>query len=158
MYYSYVNPNLIYCNHIWGTSSSTNINRLFVLQKIVVRIICHAKPRTHSDPFFKELKFLNVRQINTYLIGQFMYKHYNSDLPSIFDSYFARTCDVHSHDTRQYANFYELPKVRTDYCQHSFRFRGSSIWNSIMKNKVNPDGHICSFKKQLKVLLTNDAI
>ena len=33
LYYSFIYPYLLYCNHIWGSSCSQNLQRLFVLQK-----------------------------------------------------------------------------------------------------------------------------
>ena len=158
LYYSFVYPYYVYCNHIWGTSSTKNMKRLFILQKKAVRIICHANPRSHSDPLFKELKFLNIWQINKYLIGQFMYKHFNKKLPALFSSYFKRSCDVHLHNTRQASSYYQLPIVRTKYCELSIHFRGPSIWNNIMKNKVNPYVTIDTFKKKIKELLLRGVI
>ena len=33
LYYSFIYPYLVYCNHIWGSSCSQNLQWLFVLQK-----------------------------------------------------------------------------------------------------------------------------
>ena len=154
LYYSFVYPYLIYCNHIWGTSCAKNIKRLHVLQKKAIRIICNANPRCHSAPLFKELKLLNIWQINKFLIGQFMYKSYHKTLPSLFDNYFVR------FDTRdaRHSLYYILPPVRTDYRKASIGFRGPSIWNDIIRKKVSPDNGICTFKYNVKYALLNDII
>ena len=156
LYYSFVYPYFLYCNHIWGSCCAKNLNRLFVLQKKAIRIICSANRRSHSAPLFKDLKLLNVWQINKFLIGQFMYKCYHGTLPSLFEKYFVRTRDVHSHKTRQASLYYDLPLVKTNYCKVSIRFRGPAIWNYIIRNKVSPDITICTFKFKLKHLLLNE--
>ena len=163
LYYSFVYPYYVYCNHIWGSSCSKHLRRLFVLQKKAIRIICKsrptkAEPKCHTEPLFKELKLLDVWQINQFMLSQFMYKCYHEKLPSLFDSYFIRTRDLHSLNTRQAPCYYELPKVRTEYRKMSIRFRGPSVWNTIIENKVSPDIGICTFKHNVKYLLLNKKI
>ena len=153
LYYSFIYPYYIYCNHVWGCASVTNINRLFVLQKWAVRIICQARWRAHSDPLFRELKLLNIWQINKFLIGQFMFRCYHQILPALFDTYFTRINTVHEHQTRQALSQFKLDPVKTEYRKTCIRFRGPSIWNEIMKNKICPDVTICTFKFHLKKLL-----
>ena len=157
LYYSFIYPYYIYCNHIWGTSCSKNIKRLFVLQKKAIRIICHANPRSQSEPLFKELKLLNVWQINEFLNGQFMYKCYHNLLPSVFDTYFIRTRDIHKYGTRQATAYFDIPKVKTEYRKTSIQFRGPFIWNKIIKNKISPNISIHTFKSKLKHLILNNA-
>ena len=156
LYYSFIYPYYIYCNHIWGSSCSKNIKRLFVLQKKAIRIICHANPRSQSEPLFKELKLLNVWQINEFLNGQFMYKCYHNLLPSVFDTYFIRTRDIHKYGTRQATAYFDIPKVKTEYRKSSIQFRGPFIWNKIIKNKISPNISIHTFKSKLKHLILND--
>ena len=158
LYYSFVYPYYTYCNHIWGSSCSKNIKRLFVLQKKAIRIICHAHMRSNSEPLFREMKLLNVWQINKFLIGQFMYKSYHNLLPPIFDSNFVRTRGIHQYDTRQAPAYFDIIKVRTEYRKASIRFRGPTIWNNLIKNKISPDIGICTFKFKLKNFLLTDTL
>ena len=46
-------------------------------KKKIVRIISGVRPRTHSEPLFKQLKILNIDNINKFLMGRFMYHIYN---------------------------------------------------------------------------------
>ena len=88
LYYSFVYPYFTYCNHIWGSTYKSNLRRLIVLQNKVLRIILHAKPRKSAEPFYKELNIMKFKNINKYLIGNFMY-HYNSGkVPGIFSHFF----------------------------------------------------------------------
>ena len=135
LYYSFIYPYFIYCNQVWGYTSKKNLNRLFVLQKKAVRIICQVNRQCHTSPLFKELNLLNIWQINTFLIGQFMYRCYHKILPSLFDDYFTRSNVIHQHMTRQSPFHYEVCLVRTEYGKTSIRFSGPSTWNEIMKKK-----------------------
>ena len=68
---------MCYCN-VWGDTYVTYLEKLFLMQKKIVRIIQGARPRTHTKPLF-DAKILDVFQIDKYLIGKFMYNVYNSN-------------------------------------------------------------------------------
>ena len=70
LYYSFVYPYLIYCNHVWGLACKTYMNTLFLLQKRIIRIIAGVNRRSHTDPIFKGLKLLKCNDISSYLIGR----------------------------------------------------------------------------------------
>ena len=58
LYYSFVYPYLMYCNHIWGSTYKTNLRRFVILQNKVVRIISHVKPRNSAGPLYKALNII----------------------------------------------------------------------------------------------------
>jgi len=58
LYYSFAYPYLSYCIHAWGKSFKTYTDRLFKIQKKLVRIISHAKYLDHTDPLFSMHKLL----------------------------------------------------------------------------------------------------
>ena len=39
LYYSFAYPYFIYCNHVWGNTYPTNLNKMIVLQKKLIRIV-----------------------------------------------------------------------------------------------------------------------
>ena len=100
LYNALILPHISYCVHIWGTTASIHLQRLYVLHKRIVRIICGVHPRTHAEPLYKALHVLNVEQIRDYSIAQFMYKLTNCMLPSMFENMFISTSDVHDYYTR----------------------------------------------------------
>ena len=110
LYYSFVYPYLIYCNHVWGLACKTHMNTLFLLQKRIIRIITGVNRRSHTDPIFKELKLLKCNDINTYLIGRLMHRIYNGDI-TLLRSYFKKNKEVHQYGTRQ-INHYHVPPVK----------------------------------------------
>ena len=43
---------------------------------------------SHIDPLFKELGILKLQELNTYVIGKFMFRWYDNDLPNLFSDKF----------------------------------------------------------------------
>ena len=136
LYYSFVYPYLIYCNHVWGLACKTHMNTLFLLQKRIIRIIAGVNRRSHTDPIFKELKLLKCNDINTYLIGRLMHRIYNGDI-TLLRSYFKKNKEVHQYGTRQ-INHYHVPPVKTELGKSALRFHGVVIWNKILNLGMDP--------------------
>ena len=49
LYYSFIYPYLVYCNHVWGNASTCYLNKLSVLQKKAIRIIWGKTQNFHSS-------------------------------------------------------------------------------------------------------------
>ena len=80
LYYSFIYPNMIYCNQVWGSACKTNIDPLLILQNMTIRIIPGVHPRSPSEPLFVTLKFLNCENIFRYLTGRLIYEIYLGEL------------------------------------------------------------------------------
>ena len=89
LYYSFIYPYLIYCNHVWGLACKTHLDSFIKLQKRAIRIIVGVHPTTHTEPLFQKLKLLKCEDINKYLIGGLMFRIQNNALP-IFQNFFKR--------------------------------------------------------------------
>ena len=63
LYCSLVYPYFQYCIIVWGSTYPTNLNRLILLQKRIVRIVNKKPFDAHTDPLFKDLKFLKFVDI-----------------------------------------------------------------------------------------------
>ena len=74
LYYSFIYPYLTYCNHIWGSTYKTSLKRLTTFQNKTVRIIALARWRASCDPIYKHLNKMKLADINTCLIGRFMFR------------------------------------------------------------------------------------
>ena len=98
LYYSLVYSYLYYCTIAWGSIYPSNLNRLVLLQKRVIRII---NKDTHTDLIFRYLKLLGLDQIYLYQLGKFMYLYSSGSLPEYFHTYFPMTNEVHSYNTRR---------------------------------------------------------
>ena len=153
LYYSFVYPYLMYCNHIWGSTYKTNPKRLAILQNKALRIISYMKPRSSAEPLYKELSVMKFDNINTYLIGNFMYRHSKEKVPELLYSFFIKNQDIHVHDTRS-AQHFHIPRVITDLGKTGMRYRGAVILNIILRDGTNTDVSEAVLKKCLKRLIT----
>ena len=56
-YYAYIYPHLSYNIAVWGGSGISHLDKLVVLQKRIVRIICDVPSNTHTSPLFPNWVF-----------------------------------------------------------------------------------------------------
>ena len=75
LYFSMIYPYLQYCSLVWSSTYPTNLSRLVVLQKRVVRIINKSDFLAHTSPIFKELHLLKLQDIRILQICQFMFSY-----------------------------------------------------------------------------------
>ena len=61
LYFSFVYPYMIYCNHVWGNTCKSNMHSLVLLQMKIIRIICGVKPKEHTGPLLKNWSSWNVK-------------------------------------------------------------------------------------------------
>ena len=113
LYYSFINPYLIYWNHIWGCTYKSYIEKLVTLSNKVVRIITCSKPMDSSQPLYEQLEIFKLSDINKYLIDRFMFRYCNGQMPRLFDSFFSRNHDFHQHNTRISGHFHII-SVKSD--------------------------------------------
>ena len=148
LYYSLIYPYFYYCNIIWA---STNLRRLVILQKRIIRIINKSHFNVHTDPIFKDLGILKFNDIHLLQLGQFMYSCKNSFLPPKFNNNFSQSNQFHSYNTRN-SQAYRLPYCRTNTKKFSPFFQGPKFFNSLDNEVINSQS-LSSFKKKLKIKL-----
>ena len=99
LYYSLIYPYFYYCNIVWASTYKTNLRRLVILQKRIIRIINKSHFNAHTDPIFKDLGILKFNDIHLLQLGQFMYSCKNSFLPPRFNNNFSQSNQFHSYNT-----------------------------------------------------------
>ena len=151
LYSSLILPYLNYGLLAWGNTHQSFLDRLLLLQKRIIRIICDSTARSHTDPLFFNNKLLKINELYLYQLGQFMYKYDNKSLPSAFDSMFFKNQSVHNYPTRQ-SNEFHLPLLRTLLAQNTFIYDGPKFWNTIDIDIKNVPS-LNSFKRKLKLYL-----
>ena len=151
LYYSLVYPYLIYCVSVWGSTYQSNLSRVSILQKKIIRIICKVSFDSHTDVLFKEHGILKFFDIYFYQIGKFMYLFKSGLLPNYFRNMFTLASQLHSHYTRN-CNLYYIPPCRTNIRNFSIRFQGPKFFNSLSPEIQNSES-IRLFGKRLKKFL-----
>ena len=133
LYYSFAYPYFMYCNHAWGNNHPTNLEKLVLVQKKLVRIITNSPFRAHSEPLLYTNKMLTMTDINEYVVGMFMYQWVNGTLPQIFKNFYQYRRDCHEHGTRNVDDLHVL-YGRLDIRRFSLKLYGANLWNSFPRH------------------------
>jgi hypothetical protein len=128
MYYSFIFPYLLYCYHVWGNTYATNLQRLVVLQKKAIIIICFAPFRSHTADLFEQLSILKFHDIHTYLISIFMMRAVSVQALNVYKGVFIYNFELHSKNTRSSLDLH-LPKVSSDLGKMLIKYEECVIWN-----------------------------
>ena len=153
LYSSLILPYLNYGILAWGNTHISLLDKILILQKKILRIICNAPIRSHTDSLFLEHKILKIKDLYLFQLGQFMFKYNNNSLPRIFDSMFPQNQSFHNYPTRR-SNEFHLPLLRTLLAQNTFLYTGPRFWNSL-DNEIKVARSLPSFKNKLKYMLLN---
>ena len=139
LYFSMIHPYLQYCSLVWSSTYPTNLSRLVVLQKRVVRIINKSDFLAHTSPIVKELHLLKLQDIRILQIYQFIFSFENKKLPYKFQEMFTLNSQIHNYNTRS-KHLLHIPPVRTNYRQFSIRYQGPTLFNSLSNelSKMHP--------------------
>ena len=151
LYSSLILPYHNYGLLVWGNTHQNLLDRVFLLQKKALRVICYSPIRSHTDALFASNKLLKFRDLFLFSLGQFMYMYNNNLLPDVFHSMFLKNQSFHEYPTRR-SNEYHLPLFRTILAKNTFVYTGPSYWNSMHPDIKNAPS-IYSFKRKLKVSL-----
>ena len=149
--YTLVYPYISYCNIVWSSTYPSNLNRIFLLQKRVVRIISKTTYLAHTAPLFRKLNILDIFSVHSLAIGNFMFSYHQRLLPPSFSDIFITSSQVHSYNTRS-APHYRSHPCRTNIKQLTILHQGPSLWNSL-PSSIKLSLTITSFKKSLKKFL-----
>ena len=121
-----VYPYLTYCVSVWGSTYQSNLNRIIILQKKIIRIISKVSFDAHTSVLFREQEILKLSDIYLYQIGKFMYLFKRGLLPNYFGDMFTLASQIHSYNTRNSSLFY-IPHCRTNVRKFSIRFQGPTV-------------------------------
>ena len=156
LYSSLILPYLNYGILAWGNTYSSYLERILLLQKKALRIICRESWRCHTNDLFYQNNILKIKDLYCLNLGQFMYKLINNSLPFAFDSMFIQNKTVHSYPTRQ-INEFHLPRSRTVLAKSIFSFAGPKFWNSL-DSSIKESLSFNTFTLKLKKMFINSYI
>src|SRR6218665_872044 len=130
LYYSLIFPYLTYCNVVWASNYKSRLSRLVILQKRAIRVVARVSSREHTGPIFSRLKILNIEQIKTFQVGEFMYKYHHGLLPLAFMGFFKFSTEIHSYFTRN-AGAYSTQFFPSNTRLFSIKHVGFLTWNKL---------------------------
>ena len=130
MYTTLILPYISYGILSWG---HVNTNRLLLLQKRVVRILCRANYAAHTSALFARQNILKIADIFNLNVGKLMYNHTYSTVPIDISNQLVLASAMHSHNTRiSERNNYFVQRDRTSLSQKSVFSYAVQFWNSLI--------------------------
>ena len=84
LYNSLIKSYLTYCISSWYFGNTTMIHKLLCSVNKVVRSIFNLNYRTSVTYIIKENKILSIEKLFKFETANFMYRHFNNLLPSVF--------------------------------------------------------------------------
>jgi hypothetical protein len=145
VYYSYFHSTMTYGIIFWG--NSTQAERVFKIQKRVIRIIKGCGMWESCREHFREMKILPLR--SQYIFSLMMFAVKNKDLFNI-------NRDCHQINTRQHMNMH-MSQVNFSKYGNGVCHMAVKIYNGLPKNLKVITNHIKKFKIGIKEFLTSNA-
>ena len=130
LYYSFIHPYLEYGIPLWGSTHITYTKQLFIIQKKAIRILTNANYNAHTDPIFKELNILKLKDMYSLSACKLMYQHIHNMLPTPLQNMFTLNRNIHNYNTRIRDNPH-FEKHRTTLALNTIKHKSPSIWNHI---------------------------
>ena len=109
LFYSQIN----YGHLIWGTTTNTNLQKIFLLQKKILRSICNVSPEFPTDKLFSQLDIVRIFNLYRYRLcvkykaEMSMHVRHLTDLADLKEK-------IYAYPTR-IAEPWEVPYFRTNY-------------------------------------------
>ena len=158
LYNVFIYPYFIYCNEVWGNTYQTYLDPLVKIQKRAIRVISFSDRLAHTDPLFKSMNLLKIKEIYVTSVQLFMYKYHNYKLPPVFYSFFTRNINIHGYRTRQTYKLHAPPLTRSHLCSTCVRNIGVVLYNYFY-DYIDLNVSYYVYKKNLKRhILDNDII
>ena len=139
IYNSLILSRINYCITCWGFENK----RIYKLQKKALRSICKSKYNAHTDPLFKKLNTLKVKDIFHSHCLKFYYQYENNNIPSYFKNMIIETRPNHTYNTRQsneprriHTNYVSTNKILRYYLQVFIKDIPSNIKNLVYTNSL----------------------
>ncbi len=149
LYFALILPHLSYCSEVWGNTHKTKLDRIRILQKKAIRIVCKAGFREHSEQLFKQtrsLKFDDIVRVKTCLV---MYQANSNSLPKHIQDNFTKVSSIHKYGTRQQDNLH-TKLANTTLKQKCISHVGIKLWNNLDSN-IKLSNNIKQFHKKIKI-------
>ena len=133
LYYSLFYSFVSYGIAVWGFTHKTYVQKNFLLQKKIVRVVTFASKTDHTDPIFTNLEFLKIDGIRQLQLLSFVYDCHNKLAPVHFQEYFVPCSQVHTFNTRlaSRGDLFLKRKNTFQYGIRSIEFTGARLWNML---------------------------
>lgn len=126
---------LNYCHLIWGTTTKTNLYRIFLLQKRAIRLVCSVPHDFHTDLIFANLGIMKIHEYYKYRLAMKYKQEYTESKSFLFDLASLRK-KPQTH-TLRHPDPWIIDTSRTDYGLQMIRRTLPSLLNTFSHSNVD---------------------
>lgn len=137
LYKSLFYSHLTYCLLVWGTSTMTNIEKLFLLQKKILRGICNVPYNFHSADLFKICKIINIYKLYQYRLATSFKSEKIRGL--CFLERLASLREISPHYSTRNTEKWRMVTQRTNYGYQMLNFTLPHLLNSLCTDNIDFD-------------------
>ena len=112
---------------MWGSIYQSNLNRVIILQKKILKLLSKASFDSHTGVLFKKQEILKFSDFYLYQIGKFMYLFKRAFFLNCFRDMFTLASQIHSYNTQKKFSLFYIPQCRTNFRKFSIRLHGLSF-------------------------------
>jgi hypothetical protein len=141
IYYAYIHSILSYNIIFWGRSS--NVSKMFILQKRIVRIITNTGVRESCREAFKKMEIM--RLYSQYILSLILFAVKNKHL-------FTSNKEIHTYKTRNYLNFHQPTVNLTKFYKGPY-ISGTKAFSHLPRHTKILVNYMKCFKLSLKWFL-----
>jgi len=153
LYYSLIQPYLLYGVLLWGSALQKYTRGITILQKKAIRLVAKANYNAHTDPLYKSLLIPKFNDIYRIQLGRLIYSFHNRIIPKSLHNMFLLNRKVHEYNTRQYREIHCEP-IKTNLVLKSFLYKAPDLWSSLPQH-IKDAKTIVSFTKCIKKFFIN---
>ena len=149
VYFAIFDSILRYGIQVWGQHRSQAIKEISKNLEKTIRIISFKERTEATNPLFKILKIMKIKDILTYNNCLFVHDQINEKLPNTSAEYFIIASNQYSYNTRG-SKYKTIIKTNnsTTYSLNSIKHRAVSDWNEVTKqiNTLDNDSFVPTSK------------
>ena len=132
IYYALIHPHFLYCLPVICSTTQSNIDKLFIMQKKSLRIISQAKYNAHTLPLFFFHKILPFPDLIIFQNLLFMHSVDKEYIKVKFSDIFVKSSEILTHNyPLRNASDYHVPRVKSEYMKRFPLYNLPKTWNSL---------------------------
>lgn len=135
LYKSLFFSHLTYCHLVWGTSTFTNIEKLFMLQKKILRCICNVSRDFHTADLFKNFQIITIHKLYQYRLST-SYKSEKTRGTCLLENLASLRKTSPPYPTRN-PEKWRMVTQRTNYGSQMINFTLPHLLNSLSSNNID---------------------
>ena len=158
LYFSLIQPYLLYGILAWGTANSNVLKRTQILQKRAIRIIHNKQYNSHTDPLFKQSGILKIFDLYQQEVMMFMHDVRKGNLPVSFNNIFLAHRDVNRIYATRQADLFYVPRSKSKFVDKLPLIAFPQTWNRCSLNmEMNKSRRSIKNSMKLSLLSTYES-